>query len=225
MPQIIESYPAETLANGRTDDFYPYIDIYPEQREDDMGETSFHYKLIADLMQMLRVFFQKRDDVFLTSNMNLYYVEGNPDKWLAPDILAAFNVPNYDRRVYKLWEEKIFPQVVFEIASDRTWKKDIGEKLALYEDLGAEEYYILDCEFKYLPEPMTAFHRHGEKLLQENVGDNRILSSNLGLEIVQAEKIFRLFDPEKNEFLRTLDEAESEVERLKAEIAKLKTEK
>lgn len=199
--------------------------IYPEQREDDMGETSIHAKLISGFLQLLMVLFEAREDVFLTSNMNLYYVEGDPNKWYAPDILVAFGVPNHERPSYRVWEEGTTPQVIFEVSSERTWKADVSEKLEAYGRLGVEEYYILDPEFAYLPASIMAFHGEGHRLLSVAVSDDRIFSPRLGLEIVNTGSTFRLFDPKKGEFLRTLEEAENEVERLRAEVELLKAEK
>lgn len=228
MPETLES---NTAVPRRTDPYYrsgttnePEI-IYPEQREDDMGETSIHAKLINRLVQMLLHFFEQRDEVFISPNMNLYYEIGDPNKWYAPDILIAFGVRNHERPSYHIWKENVVPQVIFEVSSERTWKIDISEKLEIYGQLGVEEYYILDPEFKYLPAPIMAFHHQGDRLLTTPVNNERILSPRLGLEIVRTENNFRLFDPGKNEFLRTLDEAESELERLRSEIERLKAEK
>lgn len=198
---------------------------YPEQREDDMGETSIHINLVANVLNILKLFFKERKDVFLSANMNLYYEKDNPNKWFAPDILIAFGVPNHERSSYQIWEENVSPQVIFEVSSERTWKIDVSEKLETYAQLGVEEYYILDPEFAYLPAPIMAFHYHGDRLLTTTVNNERIFSPRLGLEIVRTENNFRLFDPGKNEFLRTLEEAESEVEKLRSEIERLKAEK
>ena len=243
MTEVLETNQIQTLPRGHAEIYYPSENeeeiIYPEQREDDIGETSIHAKLINKLLAMLLQFFEQREDVFLSSNMNLYYEEKNPNKWYAPDLLIAFGVPNHERSSYQIWKEKVFPQVIFEIASDRTWKTDVSEKLELYGVFGAEEYYILDPEFDFLPAPMLAFHRNGERLLSAPVNDGRIFSPRLGLEIVRTESNFRLFNPNTNEFLRTLEEsekqkqaaelrarnAEAELKRLKAEIEKLKAGK
>ena len=220
----------ETSQTSTREIYYPLSTddeeiIYPEQREDDMGETSIHAKLINKLLAMLLQFFEQREDVFLSSNMNLYYEEKNPNKWYAPDLLIAFGVPNHERSSYQIWKEQVFPQVIFEIASDRTWKTDVSEKLELYGVFGAEEYYILDPEFDFLPAPMLAFHRQNGRLLSAPIADNRIFSPRLGLEIVRTKNTFRLFNPNTTEFLRTLEEAESELDRLKAEIERLKAGK
>ncbi len=226
MPEVLETKKAGS--NVLTEIYYPFDAeeiIYPEQREDDIGETSIHISLIADFLKILKLFFKKHEDVFLSGNMNLYYEEKNPNKWYAPDLLVAFGVPNHERSSYQVWKEKVFPQVIFEIASERTWKTDVSEKLEIYSELGAEEYYILDPEFAYLPAPMLAFHRQGERLLTAPINNDRIFSPRLGLEIVRTENNFRLFNPQTNEFLRTLEESENELEKLKAEIERLKAEK
>lgn len=210
--------------------------IYPEQRETDMGETWIHNTLAGNLSAMLRYFFENREDVFVAANLNLYYEKGTPQKWYAPDIFVAFGAGNYPRSSYRIWEENIFPQVVFEIASDKTWEKDIGEKYRFYESFGVEEYYILDAEFMFLTAPLMAFHHRENRFTEIDVENSRIFSPRLGLEIVQVGRDFRFFNPETNEFLQTLTEserekaqikhqAETEIAKLKAEIERLKSQK
>jgi hypothetical protein len=59
--------------------------FYPESHEDDMGESSIHYKLISHFFNALQVFFIKQSDVFIAANMNLYYKEGTPRNYYTPD--------------------------------------------------------------------------------------------------------------------------------------------
>ena len=232
MPQVLESNQTRNFPHFQTDDytsvFYNGV-YYPEERDDDMGESSVHIKLLANLLSILKLYFKNRQDVFLSGNMNLYFEKGNSRKWFAPDLLVAFGVPNVERSSYLLFREKVFPQVIFEIASEKTWRNDIDEKLRTYEQYGAEEYYVLDPEYAYLSAPLMAFRRENDKLSLVPVTDDRIFSPRLGLEIIWMENSFRLFDPNANEFLRTLEEseggrriAETEIERLKAEIERLK---
>ncbi|MGI9055030.1 MAG: Uma2 family endonuclease [Pyrinomonadaceae bacterium] len=235
MPEVLEQTKPRNSPSRPADNYTSTIYegvYYPEEREDDMGETSIHAKLINRLLAMILNFFDGREDIFATTNMNLYFEPGNPRRWFAPDLLVAFGVPNVERSSYLLWREKIFPQVIVEIASEKTWSNDIDEKLRTYEEKGAEEYYILDSEFAYLPSPLMAFRRQGANLVELNTSNNRIFSPRLGLEIVMTENTFRLFNPQTNEFLLSLEEsekkrnqAESELERLKAEIKKLKKQK
>lgn len=210
-----------------TDAYYPSTPdelrvAYPEQREDDMGETSIHIKLVTSLLWTLILFLKHRSDVFVSANMNLYWEEGNPDRWLAPDLLVAFGVPAGERSIFQVWKEGVCPQVIVEVASKRTWRADVSDKLQVYSDLGVEEYYLLDPSFEFLPMPLMAFHREGERLIGTRIDNERILSKRLGLEIVRDENTFRLFDPLKGEFLLTLDAADARIEELEAEIARLR---
>lgn len=239
MPQIIESNQNRIFPRSRANDYASVIYdgvYYPEEREDDMGETSVHIKLLADLLSVLKLYFKDRADVFLSGNMNLYFEKGNPRRWFAPDLLVAFGVPNVERSSYLLFRERIFPQVIVEIASEKTWRNDVDEKLRTYEQYGAEEYYVFDPENAYLPAPLLAYRHQDEILAPIEVVDNRIFSPQLGLEIVWTGDDFRLYDLETEKFLLNLEEteaekrffetraikAEREIEKLKAEIERLR---
>lgn len=193
--------------------------LFPESHEDDMGESTIHYNLISYLFNSLKVFLSKRTDVFIAANLNFYYDEDDPKKYYTPDTMIAFGVSNHNRKTYKLWKEELCPQVIFEVASDSTWKKDISDKVEVYERLGAEEYYILDPENLYLPLPLMAYRRDETGRLRLVMSENeRILSPLLNLEIVWTESRFRLFDPASQEFLLTTEEMKAELDRLKEEL-------
>lgn len=177
---------------------------YPAELEDEMGETAFHYLLNSSLLHLLRTFFASRNDVTVAANMMIYYDEGKPKRWLAPDVFVCFGAENRLRRTYKIWEEKFFPQVIFEIASDGTFENDLGGKRLDYARLGVEEYYLLDPEREYLPSPLMAFRRENGRLLSVNTENNRVHSPLLNLEIVDTGKSFRLFNPQTNEFLQAV---------------------
>jgi Uma2 family endonuclease len=199
--------------------------VYPDSHEDDMGESNWHYALLAYLWSALQLLFGEKEDVYVAANMNLYYEPGRPEFYYTPDLMVAFGVANYKRKVYKLWEEKVFPQVVFEIASDRTWKEDLGDKLDAYNKLGAEEYYILDSQ-NFLPLPLMAYRRENGRLKSSHLAQDRVLSPRLGLEIVLTDEGFRLFNPQTQEFIPSLTDAQAEAKaaqlKADAEAAKAK---
>ncbi|HEX9930998.1 MAG TPA: Uma2 family endonuclease [Pyrinomonadaceae bacterium] len=195
--------------------------IYPEQRLTDMGETFLHYELQSDLIKMLQAFLQHRENVFVAANLNLYYEKGNPRVYFTPDLMICFGIENRPRQIHKLWEEGTFPQVVFEITSDRTWKNDISDKYEAYAEQGVEEYYLLDSERIYLPLPLMAYQFTNGRLKYIPTQNDRIFSPRLGLEIVNTGKEFRLFNPANDEFLKTPQELEAENEQLKARLAEL----
>ncbi len=205
---------------------------YPESDGKPMAETDVHREQMNYLIETLKVHFQFRTDVYVSGNIMFYYEEGNPRKVFSPDVLVCFGVSDEDRRTYKLWEEKQFPQVVFEISSRGTWGDDLNKKWFLYQQFGVKEYYIFDPEYDYLPEPLIAYRLKRGELKQIPIKNNRIFSEEIGLEIVDTGEGLRLFDPETKQFMRTLSEeyqareqAENEVARLREELEKFKSRK
>ena len=113
------------LTNGKTEVYYP-----SEERKR-MGETDYQHIQISILEQMLRLFLMNRKDVYLASDLIVYYEEGNPNRRFAPDLMVCFGAENKMRRTYKLWEEKVVPQVIVEVVSKETWHKDVTTKRRL----------------------------------------------------------------------------------------------
>jgi Uma2 family endonuclease len=197
---------------------------YPESDGKPMGETDLHIILITELFKTLKTYFRDVPDVKVIADMMFYYVEDNPQKCISPDVMVVKGVGKHLRRVYKTWEEKI-PDVIFEISSRKAWREDIQKKYTLYQNLGVKEYYIFDPEYKYLAEPLLAHHLKEGKFRPVKVKRGRVFSPSLNLEIVDTGETLRLFNPETKEFLKTMEELQSEVEFLKAELAKLKEQK
>lgn len=220
------SLPALPKSNGKQEIFYPESDDKP------MGETAFHITLLTDLFQILKNFFNRQKDVVVIADMMFYYEEGNPRKVIAPDVMVIKGVGNHSRRTFKLWQEKT-PDVIFEISSRGTWKEDLQKKYFLYQELGVKEYYVFDPEYDYLKdEPLIAYHLKNGKFEETKVKRGRVFSPALGLEIVDTGETLRLFNPDTKSFLPTMAELtesakslESENEKLRTELAKLKRRK
>ncbi len=197
---------------------------YPESDGKPMGETDFHIDLIADLRFSLRAFFRNRSDVYVASNLLLYYVEGNPRKFIVPDVFMVRGVGKERRRIYKLWEEGHSPNVVFEISSRQTWREDLQKKWHLYQKLGVEEYFVFDPEYDYLIEPLVAYRLKDGEYVKLKVRDGRVRSKELGLDLVDTGETLRLFDPKKGRFLPTPDEEADALRRSEAEVLRLQKE-
>ncbi len=225
---------------GDDEVFYPTSDGKP------MGETDVHIRLIMSLIMQMDMFLKNFEDDYVMGDVLFYYVEGNPRKFIVPDVMVLRGVGKYTRRTYKLWEEKSVPEVVFEISSRGTWREDLQKKYNLYQELGVKEYYIFDPEYDYLPEPLIGYHLKNEKFEEVKVKKRKIFSPALNLEIVDTGETLRLFNPETKSFLPTSEELflkadelaikadefatkaeklESENKRLKAELEKLKNRK
>lgn len=77
-------------------------------------------------LDMLKRYFQSRDDVYVSSNSFVYYVKGDPKQRVAPDLYVVKGVSSEQRPNYKTWEEGVVPQVVFEFTTESSRYKDLG---------------------------------------------------------------------------------------------------
>lgn len=187
---------------------------YPDTDESIMPEGIQHFLLSVHLTSTLLAFFASRENVKVFGNCMLYYEEGNPRKVISPDLIICFGLEKTPTRVYKLWETKVVPSVVIEFASETTWLKDVSTKLALYQKLGVEEYYIYDVEYAHLPSPLAAYRLDNGVLTEIEVRGKRILSEAVGLELVDTGETLRLFNPETQEFLMTMKEMAQKIAEL-----------
>jgi Uma2 family endonuclease len=208
---------------------------YPESDGQPMAETDKHRDLMFALIASLQNYFVSEPDVYVSGNLLLYYIEDDPTKCVAPDVFVVRGVGKHERRIYKLWEEGRAPNFVIEASSRKTTKEDLGWKKQLYAWFGVAEYFIFDPEHKLKP-PLRAFRLCGKEYVEEAVTDNRVMSAELGLELVNTGKTLRLLNPQTGQLLPTPQEeaaarrqaearaatAEAELERLRAELAQLK---
>src|SRR5438874_11055050 len=119
-----------------------YYDFHPTE-EDLMGETSLHRSLIDSLALVLKWLFQGQLCA-IYENLN-FYQTANPKEYpLAPDIAVIKGVDFELVRSWRVGKTGPAPQVVFEIASEETWKKDLEEKPGKYALMGVEEYFAYD---------------------------------------------------------------------------------
>jgi len=181
---------------------------YPESDGAPMAETDIHRNLMAELIAELESHFRDEPDVYVSGNLFIYYVEGNPSKRVAPDVFVVRGVSKRERRVYFLWEEGPAPEVVIEISSRKTWGDDLQRKWLLYARLGVKEYFLFDPEYDYLDEALVGYRLEDGQYTQMEVKDGRLSSETLKLELVDTGKTLRLFDPQTESFLPTRTEVE-----------------
>ena len=203
---------------------------YPARDGNPMAETDVHRNLLSGLVFTLTSFFSDTPDVYVSGNLLIYYVEGDPRKRVAPDVFVVRGVGNHQRRIYKLWEEGHPPDVVIELSSRQTWREDLQEKWRLYEQLGVHEYFIFDPEYDYLDTPLVGYRLHAEgRYAPLEVENNCLHSEALHLDLVDTGETLRLRDPRTGGFLpmpieevEARRQAEAEVARLRAEIERLR---
>jgi len=191
---------AQTTAHGK-------VPIYPESDGKPMAETDIHAELLINLRVALDHYFRNDPNVYVSGNLLVYYVEGNPAKCFAPDVFVVCGVPKGQRRIYKLWEEGVAPQIVIELTSRKTWREDLQTKWDLYRELGVQEYFIFDPEYDYLDDPLVGYRLENGKYAALDINDGRIKSEVLGLELVDTGQTLRLFDPATGQFLPTTNES------------------
>src|SRR5262249_40024151 len=156
------------------------------------GDTDFHSAALVWLRDALQDFFA-RLPFYVAMNLLMYYEEGNPRGRRDPDILVAKGVGTHKRRSFRFWEEQRKPCALFEVASKKTWKEDVGDKRVLYERLGIPEYFIFDPEAKYLKVPLLGFRlRKGAYVPLKPAADGSLTSQQLGLRLVPEGEMLRL---------------------------------
>lgn len=214
--------------------------VYPESDGEPMAETDKHRKLMMDFILMLEDLYKHNNDVYVSGNILMYYVEGNPKKCLSPDVFVTFGVEKKLRRTFLIWEEANTPDFVLEVASPNTFSNDMGQKKDLYASvLSVKEYYIYDPLGQIVPS-FIGYRLIDGEYQEIPVVNDRLPSETLGLDLGEHNGELRLYDPKRLEWLRPPQErvdaaeariqheiqarqtAEAELEKALAEIERLR---
>lgn len=191
---------------------------YPESDGQPL-ESDAHVQEMIDLRVALRKYFQGQD-VYVGSNLFIYYEEGNPRASLGPDVFVTLGVSSARRRLYKVWEEGKPPTVVFEITSRSTRREDLGRKKDLYVRLGVEEYFLHDVLGECMMPRLQGFRlEDGRYRRVELDADGCLESRALGLRMREDGEDgmwLRLIDPTTGELLLTPEEEILKAEREEA---------
>lgn len=198
------------------DDFYPSSDGKP------MAECDLHRKEMMYLIEALEGWYEDAPDIYVSGNLLLYYVRGDRNCVVAPDVFVVKGIPKRDRDLYKLWEEGRGPAFVIEVTSDSTRDEDLGRKRSLYEQWGVEEYFLHDPDEDYL-EPGLQGYRLVNGRYQTIVpeADGALLSRTTGLRLRRDGNHLRLIDPATGTPLSGIEELREAVRRLRRELESL----
>jgi Uma2 family endonuclease len=181
----------------RTHHAPPEIDFstFPDSDGQPMADNEINQQQMIDLILQAKQALQPRGH-HVGGNLLIYYDPGDGWKHLSPDVFVALNVDPAPRESWKTWVEGKFPEVVFEIASPSTRNRDIREKVALYADLGAREYYIFDPAEALAPAFRGYRLQGGRADRLPNPTGRSIVSPLLDLELRVVDGWLRLIDPE-----------------------------
>ncbi len=206
------------MAKRIEDEVVYYYDFHPTE-EDLMGETSVHRSLIDYLALVLKwLFHGKRCAIY--ENLNFYQTPNPKEYPLAPDIAVIKGVAFQHVRSWRVGKTGPAPQVVFEIASEETWKMDLDEKPMKYALMGVEEYFAYDpndppilgvTAQRLFGWQLDTSGRQMDPLPIEPGG--RLWSSHLDSFLIPAGEYLRLYD--RHGQLR-LTEAEALAEKLRS---------
>lgn len=180
-----------------------YYDSHPTE-EDLMGESPSHATLVHYLMEVLAWLFHDQQCA-IYENYNFYQTRNEGEKPLAPDVAVIKGVTYQWVRSWRVGKTGPAPQVVFEVASEETWRRDVQEKPDLYGRMGVQEYFAYDPNMPPLqrnaPSRLFAWQRDPDSGQMQRMApdaDGRIWSRHLDSLLVPDGFYLRLYDHEDN---------------------------
>ncbi len=152
----------------------------------------------------------------VAAEMFIYYEEGNPRVFVAPDVYVIPNVGDEPRWSYFMWLEHEVPSFAMEVVSPSSVRNDLARKWDLYQSWGVQEYWQYDPEGLYM-RPLLRGNRlvDGRYVpIEVQIDPESDLclgfSPLLGLELLGRRTWFRFRDPATGQLLRNRREIERE---------------
>lgn len=154
------------------------------------------------------------DQVFIASDINLYYDSRHPLWYKRPDWFAVVGVPRlYEQRElrlsYVIWQESVAPFIVVELLSPSTGKEDLGQTLReinqpptkweVYERILRVPYYLV---FDRYTHQFRAFQLVANHYTELPLADSRLWVPDLELGIGQWQGTYQGI---KSQWLRCYD--------------------
>jgi len=195
-------------------------DYFPSEETHPVGESSWHYLSIKLAFELLERVFPEPSDVLISANQFIYWDRQQKGLVTGPDLFVVKGVGRRPRSVYKTWEEgDKTPDVVFEFASEETWRNDLSDKKTLFEKtLRISEYFLFDPMEGLYPEKLLGYRLIGGVYQRIEMQSGHLYSEELELELLVSGRYLRFFDPKLGELIPTA--AEIELARRKAELAR-----
>src|SRR5262249_10057411 len=193
---------------------------YPESDGKPMAETDVHRDWMVRIIELLKFFFSGQW-VYVSGNLLLYYVEGDPRRSVSPDALVVKNCDPRQRRGYKTWEEGKAPNFAMEATSKKTRREDRGTKKQLYAQLRIPEYFLYDPLGEWLkPSALMGYRLVGDDYVAIEPGPNgELVSEQLGITFLLEDGQLALFNTATGERLLTAEERAAQAQARAAEAA------
>jgi Uma2 family endonuclease len=180
---------------------------YPESDGKPVGETDIHRSWIFRLIDMLSYRYRGQR-VYVSGDLLIYYEEGQPQKFVVPDVFVVKDCGPSLRRIFKLWEEGRVPDVIFELTSQSTRREDAIFKPKTYARLRVPEYFLYDPTGDYLKPPLRGFRLVEDDYCPiEPDATGALVCEQLGLLLRLEDGRLCMFDQASGEPLLTEGEA------------------
>ena len=203
-------------------------ELYPDSDGKPMAVSDLHRRILMRTLQVLDAHFEERPEVYVSGDILMYYVEGDPRQSVSPDVLVAFGLGKKPRRSYLVWKERKVPDFAMEFSSKGTYRNDLGRKMELYASLGIQDYFLYDAEGLYLPSPIMGFTLVDGSYVPILAGPDRGLHSTaLGLDFYASDVGLGIYDSVEDNWLQTPAEsalAYAELALARAETAETRAE-
>ena len=115
---------------------------YPETDGHFLPGTSLQAHAIINVRIALGLHFQHAERVVIEGNLYIYYVEGDPDSNIAPDVFVVLDHEVKPRPYYMVWKERRVPDFALEVISPTSDIRNAERKRDLYEQIGFGEYFL-----------------------------------------------------------------------------------
>lgn len=122
---------------GYDDEGYPFEDCK-------LSESTVHDDVLTDFKNAAIALLFGQPDAMVQRNLLILFEEGNRTAAVEPDVTVSLGVGRQPRNSYKLWVEGKPPDLAIEGLSEKTWRRDVDVKPALYQDLGIREFWQVD---------------------------------------------------------------------------------
>ena len=207
--------------------------FYPEADETPLPGGYYQLGHFVEIVSILKLFFKPREDVLASGNNFIYYVEGNPQMWVAPIcfVLLGGNLDSIWRNdTYLMWEVGKAPDFVLEIGYPDASVNDLDEERELYARLGVVEYWRFDPSGgEHLGAPLV-----GETLVDGEYHELEMVRGDddgvwgyspvLNLELHWDEGRLRFYDPVGGRWLENMEEMTARIEIAEAKTARIRAE-
>ena len=79
--------------------------LYPDTDGKPMAASDEHRSALIRLLGRLEQFFREKPEVYVSGDILMYYVQGDPRKVVSPDVLVTFGIGQKNRQTYLVWSE------------------------------------------------------------------------------------------------------------------------